>query len=365
MAEPSSKRAVDISAYTADTRRSIRQAVPDDPALGPLAKLPGVWGNLRDPDDPDGDNPLAGRGWNLIALPFVTPGQPRRPFRLLMNQYNERLVFATVDDDVPNRGVDQAVTARADQLIAALDYEQTIRQIVAEDEGESGDAGLPGTPIHHEPGLFLHMKTQQVDGFDIARLASIPHGNAAHALGTHEVIQGPPTISNLSGFPEGVADDIVAAVAAVAALGTEEERKQQYLFPYHKFTDEPFRQLFSPANANALLQGGVQALSVRETTVFDLTTDVADAGILNIPFIERQADASVMRSIFWLMELDEPAPNGQDGNRLVLAYSQFIHLDFFSRRDGRPGLIRWPHISINMMEKIAPPPANTTADESG
>ena len=40
---------------------------------------------------------------------------------------------------------------------------------------------------------------------------------------------------------------------------------------------------------------------------------------------------------------------------MLLAYSQFIFLDFFARRDGRPGLIRWPHISINIMEKIEDP----------
>ena len=47
-----------------------------------------------------------------------------------------------------------------------------------------------------------------------------------------------------------------------------------------------------------------------------------------------------------------------EGNRLVLAYSQFINLDFFPRFDGKPGLIRWPHVSINMMEKVSGPPPN-------
>ena len=58
-----------------------------------------------------------------------------------------------------------------------------------------------------------------------------------------------------------------------------------------------------------------------------------------------------MRSTFWIMELNETGPTGDQ--RLVMAYSQFIFLDFFNRRDGRPGFIRWPHVSINMMEKIS------------
>ena len=101
-----------------------------------------------------------------------------------------------------------------------------------------------------------------------------------------------------------------------------------------------------------------------KTTILDFSTEEDEAGIVNIPFIERQADASQMRSIFWVMELDEPAPGDQDGPHLVLAYSQFINLDFFPRFDGKPGLIRWPHISINMMEKVSGPPANPAIDPS-
>jgi hypothetical protein len=66
-----------------------------------------------------------------------------------------------------------------------------------------------------------------------------------------------------------------------------------------------------------------------------------------------------MRSTFWLMELDEPALGDLPGNRLLLAYSQFIDLEFFPRFDGKPGLIRWPHVSINMMEKVSGPPPNS------
>ena len=62
-----------------------------------------------------------------------------------------------------------------------------------------------------------------------------------------------------------------------------------------------------------------------------------------------------MRSTFWIMELNEEGPFGEP--RLLLAYSQFVFLDFFPRRDGRDGFIRWPHISINMMEKIAAAPS--------
>jgi hypothetical protein len=343
-----------------DTNREVRQAEAVEPGLGRLENLPGVWSNLR----PSGDSPLAGHGWNLIALPFADPGPNPPfnagevpPFRLLMNQFNEKLVFLTVDENVPNRGITQDRSQRADQRVATLDYEQTIKQIAAKDIPSSGDAGGEGLAIHHEPGLFLLMKNQQVDGFDIARCGSIPHGDAINAIGKSAVVDGPPTIADLSGFPEGVTTDIVAAVNA--ANPTSTNPRDRYLFPYKHFIDEPFENLFKPDNANALLQGGLPG-NVLKTSILDFSTESAEGGIVNIPFIERQADASQMRSVFWIMELDEPSPVPElEGNRMLLAYSQFIYLDFFPRFDGKPGLIRWPHISINMMEKTAPPPPNS------
>lgn len=344
-----------------ETNREVRDANLVEEGLGRFANLPGVWSNVR----PTGASPLEGRGWNLIALPFASQeaiapfeagGVP--PFRLLMNRYNERLVFLTVDENVPNRGITQDRSARADQRVATLDYEQTIKQVAAEDMPVSGDAGASGVAIHHEPGLFLLMKNQLVDEFDIARLGTIPHGDVVNAIGKSAEVDGAPAIGDLSAFPEGVTTDIVAAVNA--ADPTSPSPRDRYLFPYKHFVTNPFLGLFSPDNANALLQGGLPD-NVVKTTILDFSTEAAEAGIVNIPFIERQADASQMRSVFWIMELDEPAPfEGLEGtNRLVIAYSQFLYLDFFPRFDGKPGLIRWPHISINMMEKIAPPPANS------
>lgn len=357
--------AVGVKKYVAKEDRVIRNAEAVEPSLGPLSQLPGKWSNIRPDDDPDDPehSPLAGRGWNIIALPFASEKaiDPFRagevpPYRVLMNRYNEELTFSTVDDDVPNRGITQDRKQRADQLVAALDYEQKIVQMAAADVPKSGDAGGKKLPIHHEPGLFLYMQVQVIDGFDICRLGTIPHGNAVNAIGLSSPTKdGPPQIPNLSAFPEGVTDNIVSAVNEADA--TSATPRNRYLFPYKHFVDEPFLNLFSPANTNALLQQGLPG-NVLKTTVLDFTTDVAEAGIVNVPFIERQADASQMRSTFWLMELDEPALGGMEGNRLVLAYSQFINLDFFPRFDGKPGLIRWPHVSINMMEKVAPPPSN-------
>ncbi|WP_078122034.1 heme-binding protein [Thiosocius teredinicola] len=327
--------------------RKIKVAESGDPELGPLKNLPGTWKNT---------GPFNGRGWNLIALPFVQEGQ-RRNYRLLMNQYNEELKFNFVDDMVPNRGIVRVPQAdNADQLVVALDYQQKIDQIAAADLPESGLQGEAGLPIHHEPGLFLHMRNRQTDNFDVARLATIPHGNAATAIGRSVSFDGPPVIPFFSGFPIGVSDDIENAVANASD-------DNAYLNPYFVFTASPFQGIlegtdfpgFSPANPNNLLKIGIPD-NVKRTTVLDLSTDAQEGGIRNIPFIEKQADAAFMRSIFWVMELDELDDKGNA--KMLLAYTQFIFLDFFPRFDGEPGLIRWPHVSINMMEKVAPPSAS-------
>ena len=353
----------DFEKKTAGSDRQLRIATSDEDTLGPLKLLPGTWANIRPEHrkngnlfkgegtlDGQGQSPFDGRGWNLIALPFAEPGQ-RRNYRILMNQYNEVLKFTKIDDKVPNRGITVSRPAdRADQRVAALDYEQMIAQISAKDVNESGDAGAPELPIHHEPGFFLHMRDQRTDDFDIARLATIPHGNAVTALGKSDSVNGAPTIGPLSGFPDGVSIDIVEAVKNATDPNV-------YLFPYNHFTQNPFKGVlegtpfpgFSPENANALLELGLPN-NVVKTTVLHMDTDVLEAGIVNIPFVVRQADAAEMKATFWIMELDEKDDKGRP--RLVLAYSQFIFLDFFNRFDGRPGLIRWPHISINMMEKI-------------
>lgn len=162
------------------TRKYDKNPKTGDRDLGPLALLPGTW-------------KANGTGWNMIALPF--DGGPFK-YRVLMNQYNEELVFSAVDDNVPNRGLSGIIPSgnESDQFVVTLDYQQSINQIAAEDSPNSGLAGPAGLAIHHEPGLWLHMKnlrTSDTDAvIDVARLASIPHGNSLLALGFSEEVRG-------------------------------------------------------------------------------------------------------------------------------------------------------------------------------
>lgn len=312
-----------IKSFAVDGRK-IEAAVAGDDALGPLKQLPGTWKNLPN---------LPGRGWNMIALPFAD-GQ--FGYRVLLNQYNETLKFSTVDKGVPNRGIPDGLDGPdGDQFVAVLDYEQSIEQIAAADSPESGNAGDPSLAIHHEPGLWMHIINKRTNDIDIARLATIPHGDSVLALGRSTESTDHPVIPDDGGLPIGVSQSL----------------DNPYLAPYKHFDDNLFEGLFTPVKPNALLDAANQGVNIKKVTRLDVDTKIETGGIVNIPFIVKQANATEMTSTFWIQELDELDDNGQP--KLRLQYTQTVFLDFFPRRDGVPGLIRWPHISINTMEKVS------------
>jgi hypothetical protein len=288
----------------------------------------------------------------MIALPYKEPGRTVNPdtpdqkseFRLLLNQFNETLTFSTVDKGVPNRGAAFAQVFDRDQHLAALQYIQHIVQIAAVDFPETPDTSdtpKASAAIHHEPGLFLHLFSQTDGGPDIARLATIPHGDVVLALGSGVVVNGPPNFGHVGDFsplPIGPDADV---------------DHNPYLAPYKHFKDYPFKSLFNPTKPLALLKEAVQGVNIKTTTVLTLDTTLATGGIHNIPFVVKQANASRMWAVFWIEELTDP--DAQGNPQFMLQYAQRVLLDFFPLGDPTVGLIRWPHISINTMKLTARP----------
>jgi hypothetical protein len=240
-------------------------------------------------------------------------------------------------------------STNTDQTLVALDYEQMIKQELAADEPPSGLAGDPQLPIHHEPGLLLFMTNERTDNIDIARLATIPHGDSALGLGRSAIFDGPPDIPQISGLPLGVPADLDPDPESP-------ELDNPYVQPYKHFHDNPFDGIYDPTIPNDLLiKAAAGGGAVARTTQLEFDTTLEDAGIVNIPFIVKQANAAQMKATFWILELEEKDANGDP--KLRLLYSQVVILDFFPRRDGFPGLIRWPHVSINTLEKVPEPPS--------
>jgi len=315
-------------------------AKPLSKELGPLKLLPGKWKSK-------------GKGWNMIALPFNNAPPPPNGFnyRVLMNQYNEDLNFTFVDSGVPNRGLLKPGNAEFDQLLVTLDYQQSIHQVVAEDFPVSTVAGGPGLAIHHEPGLWLYMRNLRTEDIDVARLATIPHGNSLLSLGNSKVEKGMPDIPPISGIAIGRFEDLDS--------GSYDFNDDPYLSPYKKFIDNPFMGNvtsagfpgFSPKDMNAILRYENRNVKIARTTTLSVDTKRAQAGVVNIPFAVREAEPVSMRSTFWIQELREKDKKGRP--KLRMQYSQVVNLNFFRpRQDQLSGRIIWPHISINTLEKV-------------
>jgi hypothetical protein len=343
--------------------KDARELKGDPPAqrnlLGVLAELPGKWSNTEG---------FEGHAWNMIALPFGKPGA-LGDFRLLLNQANETLDFDLVDFGVPNRGAD-----RQDQHLAAVRYLQALNQVAATDASSDPDGSvrepatqdtndtpkgifLHPTPadqranlpvgIHREPGLFLHLASftdlaAGRPGPDLARLANIPHGDAVLAMGFGGDAKPTPGAPDLTNTALRTAFDPLPIGLGSTDLGNP------YLGPYKHFHDHLFENLFDPTDPLKLLNGAIplvkKGAKVIETTIFTVDSQV-QGGIQNIPFVIRQANAVRVTATFWIQKV-QPSDGGV---LFVLQYAQRVLLEFFPRADGKPGLIQWPHISINTM----------------
>lgn len=327
--------------------RTIGGAEVGDEKLGPLKQLPGTWSNKAEAGGID----FNGFGWNLIALPS---DKDQFNYRILMNQYNESLAFKTADKGVPNRGLDGSNTPTGgDQTIAAVDYEQTVEQIAVDDNPESSEEIKGKTPkgIHHEPGLFLFIADKRTSNLDIARLGTVPHGDSILAMGLSNTSEGIPAIPEFDALPIGV-----GPVGDISVPPADPAR--DYMAPYRHYADNPFKGNveapgfpgFEPRDVVNLLRINPVMNHVKRSTILDFDSTLATGGIVNIPFIVQQANATEMRSIFWIHELDIEE-NGAPV--MVLQYLQIVMLEFFRRRDGVDGLIKWPHVSINTMKHVS------------
>lgn len=181
--------------------------------LGLLKNLGGTW---------------RGKGFNLIARPDF---QGDAPLYLQLNQTDETLTIDPIGSSIPNRGFGQD-----DIELFGLTYLQKI-----------SDASTGGA-LHIEPGIWVTQpetaypqELPPPGGQIVARMATIPHGNAVLAPGGATPFTGPPTLTSptaqyaFSAFPSFNSTPFAIPPAAAApkinAAGSSEELTAAALTP--------------------------------------------------------------------------------------------------------------------------------------
>ncbi len=284
-----------------------RDAQASAAELGPLADLVGVW--------------IGTQGWELIAVPEGDPGG-REGFTFIARPYVEVVSFSPIGAPVPNRG-----GPAGEMFITGLMYEMRIADLVTNE------------PLHLETGMWLNLA--DVEGGTppeqpIVRSASIPHGDSVLALGTSSESAGPPDIQLPSAVPDAGPE---------APLGYADAWQVQIQSP----CDPAVK--FSPAHPNQVLKDALVGLNVVETTTLSVSTDDG-GGILNIPFVDANANATQFACDYWIETIEATPPSGGSPNLVQqLQYSQQTNIEFLPQFGNPEQLIMWPHVNVNTLRK--------------
>lgn len=270
------------------------------PDLGPLLELPGTW---------------VGNGFNLISRPDQ---HDNKPFFLELNATRETLSFTEIGAPVPNRG-----SGQDDIFFLGVHYLQRI-----------SDAVTNGA-LHLEPGMWLNLPatTDPAAPASVARLATIPHGDALLAQGSSLTVAGPPQIASVDSTPTFSAGPNAGQPVTGA-----------YLDPFTTTPLPPGIPDGAIANPNVVLTEAIAQQKILETTVLIISTSTqvggTAGGIQNIPFVVQNANATAMSAIFWIEKVQS---EDGTGTFMQLQYTQQVTLDFLG--------IAWPHIQVATLVK--------------
>jgi hypothetical protein len=290
----------DISSYRAV---SVQKSTAD--RLGPLKDLPGFW---------------EGTGFSLIARPDFSGGS-KNGIYLELNLLRETIEFTTIGSPVFNRG-----SRQDDIAIYGLTYLHRVTD------------GVTGGALHIEPGLWLNIPatTEPKADASIARLATIPHGNAVCTVGfVQEVVpDGLPEIppANTVPFPIG---------SEPPKPGTKNPLEEFTLSVPSDFRSTPLPPDITQAvidDPNSVLRAALTGQNLVHITRLITNTTLTD-GIGNIPFIKRNADTLSLESVFAIETVRQ-----SDGTEfLQLQYSQTALLNFRG--------MSFPHVTVGTLIK--------------
>lgn len=278
-------------------------SAPTREQLGVLFDLVGTW---------------HGKGFNQISLPdfdSVSPSTGPANFRLLLNATKETLTFKPTGL-VANRGgltnFNDVTQGQKDLLYYGLSYMQEIFDLVNNDG------------LHLEPGFWLNLPatTFPPQPPTVVRLATVPHGNAILLQSISiEKINGPPVFEVADPTPEGPGVDTPG-----------------YLDAFLNPALPPTITIDMVHDLSKFLARDIEGLNIIETTIISAETAPV-GGIVNIPFITSNADATKVEFKFFIEKVQRP-----DGSTYInLQYLQEVSLFFLG--------INWPHYSVATLRK--------------
>ena len=265
-----------------------------------------------------------GTGFNITARPSFgsTP-----PFFLELNATQETLDFIAITGDIPNRG-----SVQPDINLHGMRYLQQVTDTVT------------NSAIHIEPGLWLHVPetTDPAAPETYVRQATVPHGDSLVAQSVWaRRVTGFPTIDPVNSTP--FTD---ATIPGLNTNPTEPVTNQAYLAQY---LDGALPPIGLPPGLNAaatikdptaVLNAQIAGQTIVSTVAISISTVAPAGGILNIPFVTRNANAVQMDAIFWV----ETVEHAGGGHFMQLQYVQRVILDFIG--------IHWPHFSVATLVRI-------------
>lgn len=287
------------------TFRGVSGHAATSESLGPLRDLIGFW---------------EGTGFSLIARPDFDPDN-EDGFFLELNLLRETIEYTSIGSPILNRG-----SRQDDVALFGVTYLHRVTD------------GTTGGALHIEPGVWLTIPETTVPASDstIARLSTIPHGNAFCAVGTAlEVIpDGPPDIpaANTVPFPIG---------GSAPPAGTANPYRVYDLSAASAYRTSPLppeitQELVDDPNSFGRNALAGQTLN-HVTHLFASTASAADVG--NIPFITENANTVRLDSVFSI----ERIKGVGDTEFMQLQYSQTALLEF--------GGMTFPHVTVGTLVK--------------
>jgi hypothetical protein len=311
--------------------------------LGLLGDLAGTW---------------HGRGFNLIARPDKEGGGP---LFLELNQTHETLVVEPIASSIPNRGF-----AQDDIELFGLTYLQKISDAVT------------GGALHIEPGIWVTQQattappeTPAAGSQIVARMGTIPHGNAllaqGSAIGVTNLPGGTFQIKpvNTSPFAAGAVMPAPGTQGGFPAydLANTSDAATHFRTPFGNNPPIPLPTAIDTVpmqtvinDPTRLLQHAIAGQFIEKMVVLDVATVTSlneapplavpfgAGGIENMPFLVTNADAALVFATFWIEKIKHGG-----GHFLQLQYVQTVLLNFPIL--GTTTNLSWPHVSIATLRK--------------